>query len=190
VRPRRHGLALLCGPSTSPLGNMAVTFRVRADHDYFTALMKRYWRQRPVVLRPAVQFAVLPILIVAAWLLAPWQGVDPVTLRIVALGWALLAGPGAYLLTRTLLLQRFRGTVSFGSETVFQLSDDGILVNGPLARADMKWQLYPRAVRFPDGIMLLRPRFLCWLPDSALVDASPADATALVESHTHLRHVA
>ena len=169
---------------------MAVTYRVRADQAYFTTLMQRFWQQRPVALRPVVQFTVLPIVVAACCLLAPWRGVDPVMLRIMAVGLALLVGPGAYVLTRSLLLQRFRGSASFGSETLFKLSDEGISINGPLARGDMKWQLYPRAVRFPDGIMLVRPRVVCWLPDSALTGSSSLDATALVESHTQLRHVA
>jgi len=168
---------------------MAVAYRVRADQQYWTTVIQRFWRQQPMALRPAVQFTVPPIVLLAGcWLLAPSRGVGPVFL-MTALVLALILGPGAYVLTRSLLFQRFKESAPSGSETVYRLSDEGISINGPLVRADVKWPVYPRAVRFPDGILLVRRRVIAWLPDSALVDSSTSEATALVERYTQLRHI-
>ena len=169
---------------------MAVTYRVRPDDAYFATMMKRYWRQRPVLLRPDIQFTILPIVTGGVLLSALWSGTDHVILWIGAVVWALIVGPGLYLLTKALLLQRFRTNRALKGEIVYRLSDDGISFNGPSSRSVLQWQIYPRGVRFSDGIMLVRPKVICWLPDSALADANPVEATAFVARQVSLRHVA
>jgi hypothetical protein len=168
---------------------MIATYRIRAGNEYIATLIKRYWRQRPLARRPAVQYTVVSIGTAAAWLFGPWQGADQTVLRLAALGWALITGPGAYFATKALVRQRLRSSLPAGSDTVFSLSDEGISMKGALSHGEAKWQLYSRAVRFPDGIMLLGSRTIMWLPDSMLTDTSRSDATALVEKHTFLRHV-
>jgi hypothetical protein len=167
-----------------------VTYRIHTDDAYFATLMRRYWRQRPLFLRPIVQFSALPIAVASLWLLLPWKDVDATALRWAAVAWAVLMGPGAYFLVRTLLRMRFRGAAKLGTEIIFSLSGVGIAFSGPISRGEFQWQLYPRAVRFPDGIMLIRPRVVCWLPDSSLAEGTSSEATELVKSHTKLRNVA
>jgi hypothetical protein len=171
---------------------MALVYRFRVDKLYLDTLISRYWQQRPLILRPAFQYALLATLVAAVWVLVFVQskGVDTQSVVLVALAWALLLGPGAYWLTRLLIRQRFTASSSDRKDTDVALSDDGVVVIAPMSRHEIQWPTYSRGVRFSDGIMLIRPRVILWLPDSALTDANPAQATALVGTHASLAHVA
>ena len=70
------------------------------------------------------------------------------------------------------------------------MSADGLVGSGRHVEGKWAWAAYPRAVRYPDGIMLLRTGVIRWLPDSALTVGSPVDATTLARSNSALRELA
>jgi hypothetical protein len=169
---------------------MALVYRMRADKKYFDALIDRYWRQRPVFLRPQVQHSILAMVVAAAWVLAPWHGVDYVYVVTFAFVLALAVGPGGYYLTRSLILSRFRGKKLIGENVIYTLNDDNLHFEGPQRSATVRWPAYSKAVRYADGMLLLRPGVACWLPDSALSGGDRETATAFVASRTALASVA
>jgi hypothetical protein len=101
----------------------------------------------------------------------------------------ILACGGAVYLTKALLLKRLSRSLSSGVETTITLSDDGLAVSNPHIQSRVKWSVYPRSARFPDGILLMRAGAIVWLPDASLENSSPQLATSLVQSKTLSRHI-
>lgn len=168
---------------------MNITYRIVTDEQYFRATMERYWRQRSLLLRPAVQFLLLPltgvVALLATWRVAPQFHAMFVGIFGVGVGFSLVG----FLLTRHVIFRRFRAVPSFGKQSVYTLSEDGIRIASCLGESSIKWAVYPNSVRFADGIMLIRRRVICWLPDKALEGSTPDQATSVVEAKTALRHV-
>jgi hypothetical protein len=97
---------------------------------------------------------------------------------------------GGATLTKWSVYRRLRHRADFGRETTVTMSAGGLVASGAHAEGNWNWAAYPRAVRFSDGIMLLRRGVIRWLPDSALVVGTPTDATALTRSKSALRELA
>ena len=176
--------------SARTLGAVVLTYRFRATDEYIATMITRHWQQRPLYLRPAVQYTTIALVFVALWMSMSWKGADP---RIVGVGAILLGlcvGPGAYWLTKSLIRRRISAHLPNSSETLVTLSDDGVSVQGSMSSHELRWDVFSSGVRFPDGIMLTRPRVICWLPNSALAGAFPRDADAFVSTRIQLRHVA
>jgi hypothetical protein len=171
---------------------MAPTYRFIVDFDYWLIGRKRVLSQRSFVFRP-IGLLVPISLALFAWLRfrsADVRAGDELGATI--LGWGLFA-ISLLLLGRTLLHWRAKKAFAKADarETTCVLSEEGISIEGPLAQSKEAWSLYPRALRFSDGILLMRSeRSRLWLPDSALHGASPKEVTDLVQSKTRLRHVA
>jgi len=152
--------------------------------------MERFSQQRYFLLRPTVQFLLLPLPLAIAWIIAWRMALALQSLFLVTTVATVVVSVGGLLTTRLVVYRRFRKSQTFGKETSFVLSEQGIHMAGPLGEGTVKWPVYPRAVRYDDGIMLLRPRVICWLPDKALQGSTPEEATHLVQANTALRHVA
>jgi hypothetical protein len=166
---------------------MQVRYQYRCDTEYFRAVIARQYRQGPWLLRLPVQFSALGL--VGAAILTT-SVTDSMVERVVlfAVIFSLVVTVGVWG-TRQALMTKFRGKPDFGVEVAVSLSDAGVEVGGSRSWSKLEWSIYPNAVRFNDGILLKRPRSIRWLPDSAIVVGSAAEATALAASKTRLRYV-
>ena len=102
-------------------------------------------------------------------------------------GWAVLIGaigiPAGVVLTKLgiRLKYRLRRRSGFGSETSYSMAETGITITGT-GQGSFAWSVYSRAVRFPDGVLLVRKGAVRWLPDGALKSGTVEEAMALVSS--------
>lgn len=164
---------------------MDIIYKFTVDATYYRTLIDRFYRQRPLPLRLTTQFGLIALIFGGAFLsfaVAPLKLKGAIALTIVALiffGGVALAKWGIY--------RRLRRRADFGTEVMLTMSTGGLVGSGPKAEGKWTWASYPRAVRYADGIMLLRRGVIRWLPDSALVVGTPADATALARSKSALR---
>jgi hypothetical protein len=96
---------------------------------------------------------------------------------------------GGVAATKWGIYQRFRYRADFGATATVTMSEAGLDASGPHVQGKWDWAAYPSAVRYPDGIMLLRRGVIRWLPDSALLVGTPEEATALARSRSALREL-
>lgn len=167
---------------------MDVTYNFTLDAPYYRTLIDRYYQQRPFPLRLKTQFGVLALIFAGIFLSAVTA-----TLRFkvgIALIIAALVFFGGVALTKWGVYQRLSHRADFGTEAKVTMSEVGLIGSGAHAEGKWSWAAYPRAVRYSDGIMLLRRGVIRWLPDSALVAGTPSDATALARSKSALRDLA
>jgi hypothetical protein len=168
---------------------MSVSYHFVADSDYFRTVIDRYYRQRPRLFWLPIQYGLIALPLLCAWLYAL---VTEASWTLI-IAFILLLWPFATLcfvqLTKWGIMQRFRANADFGADVTTVLSESGIDARGRNAHTELAWTAYPTSVRFPDGILLLRAGAIRWLPDSAIQSGSPADATTLVGSKSKLRHV-
>lgn len=169
---------------------MKITYKLTPDRTYFSTVVDRYYQQKPLLFHLHVQFgllAALPALVLAYGFAAdaPWApgAVTSVVLLVSAC-------VGAIYLTRSLILRRLLRSKDFGIDTTITVSPEGLTTSNSRVQNKIDWRGYPRSVRYPDGILLLRAKAIRWLPDSALIDSSPELATNLVQSKTVSRQVA
>lgn len=164
-----------------------INYRWRYDTRYYRAVIDRYDRQRPWVLHLSVQFAVL-------WLLL--LGISAAVNRginIRTMIWWVLGGcvgiPLAISITKHGIMRKYRLRKSFGSEACYSMTQEGVAIHEASLNGSYPWSVYSRAIRFPDGLMLLRSGGIRWLPDESLSDGTASAATALVESHLPMRRL-
>ena len=170
---------------------MNATYRFTPDVRYYYASRWRYERQLPFLLRKKEQslLTVGPILIL--WLVV--RVVDPELEKAVR--YLFIYGFVLYVIVfaaiEGALYWRIKANESKFTEITFTLSEEGVSASDAMAQSKIAWGAYPCAVRFCDGLMLLRTRLhRVWLPDSALHGATPDEVTKLVESKVRLQHVA
>ena len=164
-----------------------LVYKFRADAAYYRTLIDRYYGQRVFLLRLPVQYGIVSMVIVGAFV--GYKGLFTRTaIGMGTLAVALLTS-GLVAVTKSSILWRFKRRADFETEAMVTLSRDAISSSGPRAEGKWGWQAYPRSVRYPDGILLMRRGVVRWLPDSALQEGTPADATALVQSKTVLKEV-
>jgi cation transport ATPase len=167
---------------------MDVTYKFRADAAYYRTLIDRYYQQRPFLLSLMAQFGLLALIIAGAFLST---AVAPIGLKVgIALIIAALIFFGGVAFTKWGVYQRLKHRADFGMEATVTMSAGGLVASGPRFEGKWNWAAYPRAVRYSDGILLLRRGVIRWLPDSALVVGTPTDATALTRSKSALRELA
>jgi len=169
---------------------MSVTYRYVGDDAYFKVLMARYYLQRNWAIRPIGQFTCLTIPFVLAFAYAWGSNAPWLSGAAFALGAMIVCGVLGVLLIRIGVLARLRRSPAFGSAITATLSDEGVHFVAPRSQTRHEWPGYPRSVRYSDGILLLRPGVICWLPDVALIAGTADAATELIRSHTNFRVVA
>jgi hypothetical protein len=167
---------------------MSIEYHVKGDAAYFRTVRDRYHQQRPFLLRLTSQFSILGACLILPWVYAwvtdaSWK--DGAAFGIPV---GIVVAVGSLYLTKALILARLsgRGKNSEGSVT---LSEEGVTGRGQHGQSLQYWTSYPRAVRFFDGILLLRGGVIRWLPDSALRLGTAEEATALVAAKTQLRRI-
>jgi hypothetical protein len=167
---------------------MDITYKFSVDAVYYRTLIDRFYQQRPVPLRLTTQFGFLALILGGTFLsvvVAPLGFKVGITLIIVALVFF-----GGVALAKWCVYRRLRRRADFGTEVTLTMSAAGLVGSGPQAEGKWSWSAYPRAVRYSDGIMLLRRGVIRWLPDSALLVGTPEDATALTRSKSALHKLA
>lgn len=162
-----------------------LVYKYRADAAHYRAVIDRFYAQRAFLLRLPAQYAIVSLAIVGAFL--GFKGsFTRITVGIGAVVVAVLTA-SMVALTKFGILHRFKRRADFGAETTVTLSKEAIASSGRHAEGKWGWQAFPRSVRYPDGILLMRRGVIRWLPDSALQEGTPADATALVQSKTVMK---
>ena len=169
-------------PDTSGL---ILVYKLRTDAAYYRTIIDRYYGQRPFLLRLPVQCGLVSLAVVGfvLWMRGSYSRT---AVEVAAIS-AVLLMAGMVALRKIGILHRFKRRADFGAEAVVTVSEDGIASSGLHAQGRWGWQAYPRSVRYPDGILLLRRGVIRWLPDAALQEGTPAGATALVKSKTALK---
>jgi hypothetical protein len=162
-----------------------LVYKFRTDAAYYRTIIDRYYGQRSFLFRLPVQYGVVSLAIVgfSLWMKGSYSRTAVGVAAIVAV----VLTVGMVALTKIGVLYRFKRRADFGAEAVVTVSEDGIASSGRHAQGSWGWQAYPRSVRYPDGILLLRRGVIRWLPDAALQNGTAADATAFVKSKTVLK---
>jgi hypothetical protein len=164
-----------------------LVYKFRGDAAYYRTVIERYYGQRSFLLRLPMQYGILSLAIVGAFLgftgLSTRTAVGIGTLVVIVSTASLIA------LTKISILWRFKRRPDFGAEATVTVSKEAIVSSGRHAEGKWGWQAYPRSVRYPDGILLMRRGVIRWLPDSALQEGTPPDATALVKSKTFMKEI-
>jgi hypothetical protein len=151
---------------------MTITYLLKSDPAYYRTVMARYYQQKSFFGRLPVQFSILAMPYVAAmiyaWItnaswkyLATYAGTAMIVLCIAAI-----------YLTKALIQRRLLRGKDAGVETTLTIAEEGLTFSNSHGNGTFNWSVYPRSVRFPDGILLLRQGAIRWLPDSALQDAA------------------
>lgn len=170
-----------------PHSDRRLVYKFRADVAYYRCVIDRYYGQRALPLRLPVQFGVVSLAVVGTFL--GYKGL----FTPLALGFGIvvvvLLTVGTVALRKMSVLYRFKRRADFGAEVTMTVSKQAITSSGRHSEGQWGWQAYPRSVRYADGILLIRRGVIRWLPDSALREGTPADATALVKSKTVMREV-
>jgi hypothetical protein len=168
---------------------MTYTYGLVLDKPYFRTMIARYYQQRPLLLRPAWQFALAGAVLIVALPFVPFEG-DRVGFFLgMAFLYGLFAVAGLAVI-RVFVFQKFKYTSYFGKDSSCALRDEGLRVSGPSREHLTEWSNFRSAVRYPDGIMLLRRGVIWWLPDAALQGASPEDVSRFLGTKTAVRNVA
>lgn len=164
-----------------------LVYKFRADAAYYRTTINRYYRQRRFLLRLPVQYGFISLTALGIFL---WNTRSPSrTVLAIAVVAAVLLMGAMVALTKIGVLYRFKRRADFGAETTVTVSKDGLASSGHRAQGKWGWQAYPRSVRYRDGILLLRRGVVRWLPDAALQEGTPAEATELVKSKTTLKNL-
>lgn len=164
-----------------------LVYKFRADAAYYRTIIDRYYAQRALALRLPVQLGLVSFAIVGAGLM--YRGLFTRTAVGIGVAAALLLTWSLVAMRKRIVLYRFEHRADFGAEVTMTLSKEAIISSGRRAAGQWGWQAYPRSVRYADGILLRRRGVMRWLPDSALQEGTPADATALVREKTAMKIV-
>ena len=162
--------------------DLTADFFIEAWHRFRTVRGHR-WRMLIIRWLLAPPLAGLVLLCVALLLNA-----SPVR---AASYWAGTAGGGAFLalllfsdrVDKWLGRRRLRGLPSLNDPCRYELSESGVDVSEPVARAQLAWTAYTAARRLPDGWLLFRgPHLYTWLPDAALVAGNTSETDFLIRT--------
>jgi hypothetical protein len=170
-------------------GGVSYTYRFIFDEAYIRTMIERYYRQRPLILRPVWQLALLGVLMTIWFSVFP-IGDSPIPFVLMMSSVYALFAIGALAALRTMVYQKFRYTSYFGKTSIHALSDEGLSTSGPGRAHLVDWPMLQSAVRYSDGILLLRRGVICWLPDAALEGATGTEVAQLVNSKIRLRDMA
>src|SRR5260221_10181031 len=168
------------------------TYRVSFDTPYVNTVITRYYQQRPLLLRPKGQAIALAAAFLLLGLYASLIADSADSARVAAATVLFGAALATFvpLLTRKGLLLRFKMNRSFGKDFVMRVSDRGIEIESEAWRKSTEWATYEKAVRYDDGLMLLRRGVINWLPDFGLIGAAPIDVLGLVSTKVRTRSIA
>jgi hypothetical protein len=180
-----HSINASVASISEPTGEARIRYHWHYDADYYSMVMKRYYGQLPRMRQPATQYTLLWL----AGLLCFAVAFRPSPLKLLVGG--ILVGavaiPAMTALTKIGIKFRYLMRPSFKTEADLFLSSGGITISQKSLNGTYPWTTYAGAVRFHDGIMLLKRGGIRWLPDAALVSGTSEDAMQLVRTHLAVR---
>jgi len=169
---------------------MAIRYAFVPDKSYYRTLLARYEKQRPSSRgRLPVRVFLLLVVLVGLWGYGYATGAGWADLVGCVVAFMSVLSFVALVFPKLVLLRQARNRPDFNTRGEVSLSEEGIFIAGPGQAVEWPWEAYPAAARFPDGILLMRKGAIRWLPDAALEQGTPREATELVQSKTQLRHV-
>ena len=168
---------------------MTITYKLLLDKAFYRTAVNRYNKQRSILRKLPVQFLFVLLLSFYVWAYAWKTSAEWLVIARWGLLYLVIFSVFWFFFSKWVIIRRFKRRADFNSEVTVSLSDHGISVRGRHAKNELQWAAYPRAVRFADGILLLRKRVIRWLPDSAIQEGTVQDALALVRSKTELRRI-
>jgi len=168
---------------------MKYTYRLTLDEPYFRTLIARYYQQRPLLLRPPVQFVVAGLVLFVGLELGPFRFSSLEGSIAMLVLYVLAAAFGLYVI-RVNVYQKFRYSSYFGKDSVSTILEDGLETSGWRDGKFTEWTMFKTAVRYSDGIMLIRKGVIWWLPNAGLQDATPSDVVRFLSSKLSIRNVA
>jgi hypothetical protein len=152
---------------------------------YYSTLVDRYYKQLPLIRRLAIQYTIMWLVGIVLFSFAIG------TPNLEFAGWALLVGafgvPGLVFLTKQGIILKYRLRPSFGTDADYIASETGFTIHQKSLNGAYPWTTYSRAVRFSDGILLLKAGAIRWLPDSALKRGTVDESMAIIRSHLPIR---
>jgi len=152
-------------------------------------MIERYYQQRPLFLRPIGQFLVLgAALVLVLWFASGDEDRMSFIFLMTAL-YAAFAGLALLAIPR-LVFQRFRYSSYFGESVAHTLGDDALHVLRQKGGHSTSWTKFRSAVQFPDGMLLLRQGFLCWLPNTARQTGTADDVAGFLSTKMLVRSIA
>jgi hypothetical protein len=155
-------------------------FRFSEDHllQSFLRYRKQLWWRRPFY---AAKGLLVFVLVALAVVCVATGFVIGAGIFGGVIGIALIAWP----LDAWVIRRRFRKSPYHDDQISFRLSNDGVVVSGQNHNVRADWNVFTKARRFRDGMLLFQgPHFFTWLPDSAVaVGSSAEEANNLVRNH-------
>jgi hypothetical protein len=161
---------------------MKLVYEFVADLDFYRTAFARYGRQRPHRLRNAAVLGSSALVLAGAWIYARASHAVWVLIPQLALICVVAGGIAGFATGKILLPIRLKRAPNYGAKITTTLDEDGLTAVEPQAQANLKWAAFTRVAHFPDGILFVRGRVIRWLPDSALQNATPAEASAFVRA--------
>jgi len=166
---------------------MSISYSFVADWAFYRTAFARYRRQAPNRHRKLAVISLVALALACAWIYARathafWGAIPEFTL----VG-GIIGGIVGFIIGKLLLPIRLKRSPEFGTKVTVVLNDEGLIASGPDVQTTLNWPAFTRVARHSDGILFLRGRVLRWLPDTALQNATPEEATSFVRSKTSPR---
>ena len=168
------------------------TYDIEFDETYINTMIERYLQQEPMMPSNESIPVIAALVFAATWLFNPLEsggilfGVVMV-IMVVAVIFFLRSA------TRKSLYSDLGFASHMRKRSTYTLSIDGLHVSGPRPPTPypwpdlLEWPEFRKGVQFRDGILLLRGTMFVWLPNPALVNASPEDVAHLVDGKSRLQ---
>ena len=163
---------------------MDAVYHLMVDEAMCATIVSRYYQQRPWYGRPEYQMANVALVTTVICATLAIREPDGRLLSILLLVFGWVAAFFGLKAIRRVLVDHIH-LAHFRESGDVLLCDEGL---SGMSRSKEKWTLpwgaYSRAVRFSDGILLVRPRAIRWLPENALASGSIDDVVRLVQQKT------
>ncbi len=160
---------------------MAAEYSFQADEAYAITMLRRIRQQDRgrFVMRMLLAVAVVLALAVAGFMV-----VDDIPVGWLFLGGVLVTVIALPKIDEWRVRRSFRQAPPPRERFIVHLTQDGLSMQGELSEGHLKWALFRRARRFPDGLLLFAAsQRSYWLPDSAADSESVAEAMRLAREN-------
>ena len=148
---------------------MPIKYHLRFSDDHYLSSQARYRQQlESRIPHKLLKWIVASLVLAALFFLL----INGVMVGFVVLLAALVILRFSPKLETIYVRTRFAKSPYRNSDVVFTLSDSGVHVVGEYEESRLGWQLFTKARRFNDGLLLFQgPRMFSWLPDSAAAES-------------------
>jgi hypothetical protein len=177
---------------SAPPSSAEFVYEITFDEPYIRTMIDRYLRQLPMGGSIKAGFVLLAGVAAVIWIIDPFGG-DAALIASLILIVGVPALFVAHRMSRRLMFSDFGYASHMGKSSAYELSAAGLEVEGhrPWHRVlwpDLiKWPDLWIATRFSDGFFLFGGGAMAWLPDAALVDATPQQVGCFISERMRLR---